>query len=491
MSTVGQHAPVPAVEHAGLVRANGVGDATSLVTIYIVLLFGIPSNVTINGLGSLGRPALLWGLVLFAFWMLSRLQWRNVDVDRISQPVRIAFVVYLVIVLVSFSAAMLRGQPADQISPAMSWIVSLVSSAGVLLVILDGVKTMRDVTRLLRRIGIGVTLLAVLAFLQVLTAQYLLDFWGSVPGFTLGFGGVAERNGQIRASATATHPLELVTTLNAGLSICVAAALSRGFRSRGSGGSGFWWWVATAMLALVALTGLSRSAMIGFVVAVVAMFPAVPRRHRLSVLAGGVLLVGALIAVVPGLAGATTRLFTGVAEDGSTLSRTDALARLTEFMSGSPLIGVGSGTFLPRYYIFDNQWAITAIELGVLGVTAFAAIFATAMWSAWDARRRSTSPDVWLAAHALAASVLIIGLLFAFFDGLAFPIAGGLLFVLVGLCGAIRTVAVADAGHPVWGDQLEVFPAPPRAESGRPLAGAEPLDSTSHVVRSTTRRSKR
>ena len=126
MSTVGQHAPVPAVEHAGLVRANGVGDATSLVTIYIVLLFGIPSNVTINGLGSLGRPALLWGLVLFAFWMLSRLQWRNVDVDRISQPVRIAFVVYLVIVLVSFSAAMLRGQPADQISPAMSWIVSLV-----------------------------------------------------------------------------------------------------------------------------------------------------------------------------------------------------------------------------------------------------------------------------------------------------------------------------------------------------------------------------
>jgi len=476
VASVGRQLPRPATGHAALVRINRVGDATSLVTVYLVLLLAIPSNVTITGLGSLGRPALLWGLALFVFWAVSRLQWRTVDVERVSQPVRFAFVVYFVIVLVSFAAAMLRGQPADQISPAITWVVGLLSSAGVLLVILDGVQTMRDVSRLVRRVGIGVALLAALALVQVVTQQYLLDFWGSVPGFTLGFGGVAERNGQIRASATATHPLELVTTLNAGLSICIAAALTRGFRPAASRAASFWWWAATALIAVVALTGLSRSAMIGFAVAVVAMIPAIPARYRVQVVAGGAVLVGVLIAAVPGLAGATARLFTGASEDGSTLSRTDALARLTEFMSPSPLIGIGSGTFLPRYYIFDNQWAITAIEVGVIGVVAFAAILVAAMWSAWDARQRSTWPDARLVGHALAASVLNIALLFAFFDGLAFPITAGLLFVLVGLCGAIRTVAAANES-PVWEPRPSALSARGSVRVYEPVA-AEPAGTS-------------
>lgn len=432
--------PVSAVAHRA--NAGRLGwDAVSLITAYLILLLAIPSNVTITAMGSFGRPAMLWGLVLFAYWALSRLQWRSVDVPRVWQPVRIAFVALVVIALVSFAAAMLRGQPADQVSPLVTSLLRLLSWGGVLLVIVDGIRTMYDVTRLLRRICIAVALLALLGVLQGLTGQSLLDFWGSVPGVTLGEGGTVERFGITRSAGTATHPLEYSTAINAALPLCIAAALSRGFRWRRGSGLGLWWWAATALLVFVALTGVSRSAIIGFVIAVVAMIPAVPIQYRAGVIGGGVAVGAVLVAVVPGLAGSTLGLFTGIAEDGSTLSRTGALERLPEFVSASPLVGVGFGTFLPRYYIFDNQWAQLSIDLGILGVLVFGGMLTAAIWSAWYARHRSAAPDVQLVGHALAASVLTAAVVFAFFDGLAFPISAGFLFILVGLCAAVRSAA--------------------------------------------------
>ena len=445
--------PVSAMAHRAAVGSFG-WDAVSLITVYLVLLLAIPSNVTISSMGSFGRPALLWGLILFAYWALSRLQWRSVDVAPVGQPARVAFLVLLAIALVSFAAAILRGQPVDQVSPLITSILRLVSWAGVLLVIIDGVRTMYGVARLLRRICIGVTLLALLGLMQGLTGSSLLEFWGSVPGLTLGEGGTVERLGMTRSAGTATHPLEFSTVINATIPLCIAAALSRGFRWRLAKRAGLWWWVATALLVLVALTGVSRSAIIGFVVAVVAMIPPVASGYRLRVIAGGVAVTAALVAAVPGLAGSTLGLFTGIAEDGSTLSRTGALDRLPGFVSASPLFGVGFGVFLPRYYIFDNQWAQLAIDLGVLGVLAFGAMLAAAIWSAWYARHHSAAPDVQLIGHALAASVLTASVVFAFFDGLAFPISAGFLFVLVGLCAAVRTAAVAESsdfgGAAVW-----------------------------------------
>lgn len=113
-------------------------------------------------------------------------------------------------------------------------------------------------------------------------------------------------------------------------------------------------------------------------------------------------------------------------------------------MSTSPLIGSGFGIFLPRYYIFDNQWVLIAVELGILGIFAFAGFFVAGIWSARQARR-SGSSDVRLLGHALAASMFNVAVLFAFFDGLSFPIAGGMLFLLAGLCGSVRTVASGEA----------------------------------------------
>ena len=433
--------PVSAVDHIGITRKLP-WDAARLVMVYVVLLFAVPSNVTISSMGALGRLSFLWGLVMFAFWAVSRLQWRTVDVVSASQPVRVAFVVFLVIALVSFAAAMLRGQPGDQVSQLITSLLRLLSAAGVLLVIVDGVRTMRDVARVIRFVAIGAALLALLALVQSLSGQSLLDFWGSIPGVTTGDGGLAERAGRTRPAATAMHPLEFGMVLNAALPLCVAGALTDGFGRGRTRTSAAWWWAASALLAVVALMSVSRSSIIGLVVAVVLIIPAMPRRTRLLVVLGASAVIATMIALMPGLVGTTLSLFTS--SDGSTLSRTGALDRLPGFVSASPLIGIGFGTFLPRYYVFDNGWAGLAIELGILGVIAFAGMVATAVWSAWQARRTSGSHTVRLSGHALAASLITAAVVLAFFDGLAFPMSGGFMFILIGLCAAIRSVSMVE-----------------------------------------------
>jgi hypothetical protein len=432
--------PPPGIEAAHAGTAGRGIDAVTMLTVYLVLLLAIPSGVAVSALGSLGRPSLIWGLILLVWWAVFRLQLPSSA--RISQPVRFAFVVLLMLVLVSFAAAMLRGQPEDQESPAVTAVIRMLSWAGVLFVTVDGIRTMPDLARMARRIVLGAGLLAALGLTQFITGQSLVDFYGSVPGLTAE-GGLGERDGLIRSSGTAMHPLEYATALNAALPLVIAAALTRGFRSthivRSVG-----WWLPVLLIVLSSLVAVSRSAIIGLAVAVIAMILAMPARFRAGVIGAGAVVAAVVFALSPGLLSTTFRLFSGAAQDPSTLSRTRALERIPEFMSTSPVVGSGFGIFLPRYYIFDNQWVLMAIEVGILGLVAFAAFFVAGIWSALQSQR-STLSDLRLLGYALAASMLNIAILFAFFDGLSFPISGGMLVLLAGMCGCVRTVVAADA----------------------------------------------
>ncbi|TFD79423.1 O-antigen ligase family protein [Cryobacterium fucosi] len=430
--------PFAGVERPGAGARRGA-DAVTMLTVYVVLLLAIPSGVVVSALGSLGSPSLIWGLVLLCWWTVHRLQAQAFDARAVSQPVRFAFVAFVVIVLVSFAAAMLRGQPTDQVSPAFTALMRLLSWAGVLLVAVDGIHRMNDLATMVRRIGIGAGLLATLGLLQFFTGQGIVDFFGTIPGLSMA-GGIQERAGVIRSSGTAIHPLEYATAINAALPLVIAAAISRGFRSRHAQG-GLWWWLPVGLISFSSLVAVSRSAIIGFAVAVISMIPAIPARYRAAAIGGGAVVAVFVFAALPGLLSTTVNLFSGAADDPSTESRTKGLERIPEFMSTSPLIGSGFGMFLPRYYIFDNQWVLIAIELGILGIVAFAAFFISGIWSARQARH-STEFDVRLLGHALGASLFNIAVLFVFFDALSFPIAGGMLFLVAGLCGNVRTVVL-------------------------------------------------
>lgn len=414
-----------------------------MITLYLLLLLAVPSGGTIAVLGSLGRPALLWGIVMLVWWIVAKLQARPVDLQPARQPVRIAYLAFLVIALVGFAAALLRGQPEDQVSPAFTAIIRILSWAGVLLITVDGIRTMNDLLRVVRRVGIAAGALAALGLAQGVTKTPLIDFFGSIPGFTMSAVDVAVRGGLSRVAGTAIHPLEFATVLNSALPLLIAAAVSHGFRWQAPTSKNGWW-LPVCLVALSGIVGVSRLSIIGFAVAVLTMIPVLPRRYRGVIIVGGVAMVAVVVAVVPGLLSTTVSLFTGAASDPSTQSRVGGLDRAPEFIAASPIVGVGFGLFLPRYYIFDNEWVLITVELGVLGVLAFAGVFGSAIWSAARARKRSADAGVRLLGYALAASVVNIAVLFAFFDGLSFPQSGGMLFLMVGLCGAIRTIGETE-----------------------------------------------
>ena len=472
---------LPASTHEGSRRWSGV-RAVSMVTVYLVLLLAVPSNATITALGSLGRPSMLWGIVMLVWWVIAKLQTRVNEVHPVRQPVRFAFLALFVVALISFAVAMLRGQPVDQVSPAFTALVRLLSWAGVLLITIDGIRTMSDLKRIVRRIGIGAGLLAALGIAQFVTKSSLVDFFGSIPGITMPYFDVAERGGVSRVAGTAIHPLEYATVLNAALPLVIAAAISHGLRWQQTKGR-IRWWIPVVLISLSALIGVSRSAIIGFAVAALTMIPMFPRRYRGLVIVGGLVLAAAAVIAIPGLLTTTLNLFTGASNDPSTQSRTGGIARAPGFIAASPLVGAGFGTFLPRYYIFDNEWVLVAVELGLLGVVAFAGVFIAAIWSGITARRRSTDPGIRLLGYALAASVVNIAVLFAFFDGLSFPQSAGIFFLIAGLCGAIWRISAADAvllpaadvaDTPGGGPRSTVRPSRRQATEGRGVRGAAP-----------------
>ncbi|MBO1769110.1 O-antigen ligase [Agrococcus sp. TF02-05] len=413
-----------------------------MVTTYLVLLFAVPSNLTIAALGSLGRPSTLWGLLLMLWWILTKFERRAHDPLPMRQPVRLAFGCLLVVALVSFAAALLRGQPADQVTPAMTSLLRLASWGGVLLVVMDGIDTHRDALRLASRIVLAGTLLSLLGIAQFATGESLLEWAAGLPGVAIDLGGVDNRGGFTRASGTATHPLEYTAAILAILPIAIARAVARGERA------GVQWssWVPVAAIAVAALLSVSRSAVIGLIIGVVALLPFLPRTYRWALGLGGGAAAVAVVIAVPGVLTTTLTLFTAAADDPSTTSRTDGLARVPDFLAPSPIIGQGFGTFLPRYYIFDNQWVLSTVELGVLGVTALAGIVVAAIVGAARARQASPVAEITFAAAATVASVFTIAVLFLFFDGLSFPIAAGLFFLLAGYSGALRGLPLKDAG---------------------------------------------
>ncbi|WP_026373372.1 O-antigen ligase family protein [Agrococcus lahaulensis] len=416
-----------------------------MVTIYLMLLFAVPSNLTISALGSLGRPSVLFGLLLMLWWILTRFQRRVRGFAPVWQPVRLAFGALVVIALVSFAAAMLRGQPADQVTPAMTSLLRIVSWGGVMLVVMDGIGTRHESDRLGSRIVLAGAYLGLLGIGEFVAGGSLVDWTASLPGVALDAGGVDSRGGFTRASGTATHPLEYTAAIAAILPLAITRAASRSAAAPVGEWSRWVRWLPVAIMAVAALLSVSRSAVIGLVIAGVAVLLQMPRSYRWPLLMGAGAAALSVVALVPGVFRTTLALFTSAADDPSTTSRTDALARVPEFMGTSPLVGQGFGTFLPRYYIFDNQWVLVTIELGLLGAAALAGVAIAAIVGSVNARRVAPDARTKFTSAAIAASMLTIAVLFLFFDGLSFPIAAGLFFLFAGYSGAERALAAAGA----------------------------------------------
>ena len=412
-------------------------DATTVLTIYVLLLLAIPSPMVVGPLGSAGAPSAIFAFGAFFLWV-----WFQVRRDRAtgwgSQPVRMAALGWLLVMLVVYAHAMSSPIPADEISPADNGMLKIVGLTGILLVANDGISSLERHRTVLRRLVIGVGLIAALGVLQYATRQILVDRI-AIPGLTSGAAEwtLAERSGLARPSGTSTHPIEYGVVLTMVLPIAITFAMMSPTRR----------WLYRVLLGVIAFAvflSISRSAILCAVVALLVLAVSWSGAARLRALAVLLALAVVVYLTVPGVLGTITRLFTGASDDPSITSRTGSYELAFQFFSASPLLGRGFGTFLPKYWILDNGYLGLLIEGGILGVAGLLILVLVAAVAAGQARRAAVDDFDRALGQALLASVIAGACALAFFDTFGFPQSAGCFFLLLGLSGAMRRLVLAE-----------------------------------------------
>jgi O-antigen ligase len=414
-------------------------DAVAALSFYTVLLMALPARLVVGTLGSAGSPASLFAIGCLLWWIWEALRRAPALPTAQFYPVRLLAGCLTLCIAMSYIVAMRRPINGTEVAAADRGLLSFAGWMGVLMLAHDGVSNVARLHTFIRRLAILGGWLAALAIVQFVTGQSIVDLI-KIPGLSsTSFSvGVVERNGFNRPSATAISPIEFSVVITMLLPLALVngriqdgrAALRR--------------WLPVVLMMAVVPIAMSRSAIVGALVALVIIIPALPRAQRWLLLVGSVLAAVVTFVAVPGVMGSTLRLFTGIKDDGSAQSRTDSYEIVWEYFMRNPLFGRGLFTFLPSHRILDNQYLGLLLDIGLVGLCAVVGLLLAAVASGLDARHDSSVATERELAQALVASIMVGAVGFAVFDGLGFPMAAGLLFLVMGLVGALWRLVRSD-----------------------------------------------
>jgi O-antigen ligase len=416
-------------------------DAVGLLTVYVFLLMVIPSPLVFAPLGGAGGPDTIFGCLLLVMYLVT-LATPFLAVAKGRQPVRVAAVLLTCVMIAAYISANRRTLPSLESNGADRGLILMLGWLGIMLVAADGIPTLDRLKVLLRRIVLGATAMSVLAIVQFASgldaAKYI-----QIPGLATQtpFTDLLTRNNLNRPSATALDPIELACVLVT----CLPIALHRArFAPPGERRKR---WLQVGLIAAAIPMTVSRTGIVALAVMALVLLPTWPKMDRRVAYVAGVIGVGIMYATIPGLLGEFRSLFGQVGSDTSSTSRTGAFSRAVPFIAQHPWLGRGFGTFLPATYFFtDDQYLLSFIEIGVIGLLALLGLFITGWLCARNARRLSTSPETRDLAQTMAAAVAVPTVAFATFDALSFAMAASLTFLVVGCTGALwRLVRTGEA----------------------------------------------
>jgi len=410
-------------------------DGVTLLTTFLLIRLGLPSQLVVGPLGGAGSPATLLGIGLLALWGWYRL---HRGTPYRAAPINAAVGIFAVSVGLSYAVASTRPIAAEEYSVATLTLVTLAGWLGGLLVASDGMTSVERLTTIVKRLVLLGGLFASFGLFQFVTGSAWINQL-SIPGLTANqtLYSLTAREGFNRPMGTAIHPIEFGSIIGMLMPLMIAygLGLDPGTKRRGIRAIAAWWPAAAGAMA-IALSS-SRSALVGLAVGVIGLLPVMTRAQRLVALIAAAFLAVFVFLAVPGMVGTVLGLFTGVSTDPSVASRVESYAMAFAYIARAPILGRGMGTFLPRYRIFDNQYLLTLVETGFVGLAALVVLSLSALVPATRMvlRAPAASPQR-LLAGGLCASCLVGTVCLAFFDGFSFPMMPGLWFVVMGLAGA-------------------------------------------------------
>lgn len=402
-----------------------------LASATVLLLLLLPSSVVLAGpLRSNGSPVRLLGFLGLALVLGSVFARREGP-----RGVGAALLASLGALAV-FSYGIAQARPLTEIERdgSLRALLFTLSAVGAALYLLWAARNRRALDVLVGLMVAGAATSAVLGVLQFYTP---LDVAGLLrpPGFVLNVERqVGDRSLFVRVLGTAAHPIEFGVLLGALTPLAwhlASWARTRMARRAAAGAS---------VLMLVAIPmAVSRSGLVTVAVAgaVYSLTWTWRQRANAAVLA----LVGVLAfrSVIPGLLGTLRSLFLRADEDPSISGRTDDYQLVNELVAQDPWVGRGLGTFRPGQYIYlDNQWLLSLLEGGVVGLVGLAALFFGGAALARGAYHRATDPGTRSLAQALTAALLALAVSGLTFDLLSFQQVALLTFLLVGMAGALH-----------------------------------------------------
>lgn len=424
-------------------------DPAAVLTVYAAFLFLVPAHLVVPGVGASGRPPVVIGILGLA-WLGAAVIVPEIPNARGRQPLRIAMFVFAASFVMSYVSAYTRILPPIEERALFRGMIVVAGSIGAALLAADGIGSKQRLETLLRRTTWFAAAVAVMGMVQFFTGfdiAALIRVPGLVPNTEVSFFG--EERFYQRVAGTAMHPIEFGVVMAMMLPIALHFAIIdrhldplRRF-------------LPLVLIAAVVPMSVSRSGTLAAGVALAMLIPTwhSPLRERAIVLGAGFLVL--MRAAVPGLLGTIKALFVNLFNDPSTTGRTEDYGMVGPYIAESPWFGRGFYTFLPdRYFTLDNQYLLSLVDSGLLGLVAVLGLFVVGISLARGARRRSEDFATRDLGQALAASLMATAVTFATFDAFSFPMVTGLTFLLLGCAGALWRLTGGPAGPLRDGDCL-------------------------------------
>ena len=412
--------------------ARWYSDTTRLLRIEIWLIVLIPSRYVIGPLGGIGWPAALGGMVLLGAWAVGTLAGQ--PGLRPCPPLRMVLGAVWATWLFSYLLMNFRGVPWDEAGNADRLLISLLSWTGIALAAGEGVQGSRNRLLLVRAVVDAIAVMAFVALLQFRLGWEPVDLLGKIPLLRANsdFGGVLSRSSFRRPAGTAGHPIEYGIIVSSGLALSIHVLLHDHDRSRRRR------WMPFGMIALGIPIAISRSALLVTLAVLIVFWCGERRAVRLRALAVIALMGGFVFTTIPGLIGTLRGFVLAGNSDSSISTRTSDYAAVAPFLRRAPWTGRGPGTFLPRYFILDNQYLASLIEVGLVGTLALIALLLSPYWFGRGARHRATSESDRNLGQMFAAAGASAVVAAATYDLLSFGMFAALLFLYVGLSAGFR-----------------------------------------------------
>lgn len=431
----GRTAP-PLAAFARLRRADGA----TVACLFAVALLLVPARMVFRYLPLSLTPANVISLVAGLGWLLAQFT-TTLGMAKGRNPVRIALFCYVAAMLATYGHATAGYLPADELNLADHALVLIVAMVGLALLVCDGVRGRDRLDFLLKTVvaaGAVVAVIGACQFLFDLDLTRLLRL--PILEFTSEDAAVLEREELRRVAATTGHPIEFGVVC----AMLLPIAAHYGFHARGRAAAAGWWG-CTLLIAMGLMFSVSRSAMLGLAGVAVVLLLGWPARRRLRALAAAGGFLVAVWLLVPGLLGTFYGLFANLGADDSIRYRTHDYAVAAEEIARHPWLGRGVATwYAPKHQVFDNQYILSAVESGLIGVAVIVAMFLTAGYAALRSRRLAADPAARDLGLSLAAALTVPLIGMATFDLFSFAAATGLSFLFIGAAGALLRAAAAD-----------------------------------------------